>query len=639
MSETLPPPRSLLSRPTMMGPGTLMRAIEDARQSGAGLDRDAEKETLALGLVMNTLHVLLMREAPKLRGKDTDSSLLGDGWSHWLLSKGPLPISSYGIALKSDEETRSRELGCSRQSLAAATQAIAILDVWQDIEAGEMEKDPDEYVLKTDGDKSKRPMDMRQYHEILGRTRLPGKNLDYVTKTQSDHIVVLRNGHFFKVQVKRNGRFLGASDFLPVFKEIERDSSQTIGIGVSVLTSDDRQTWFKNRKELAKDNPESLKAVEEALFVMCLDQGTDQEEINGASDVGLANRMKRLRTGVSIESASNRWFDKSLQVVIDEGGQVGIVCEHSVFDGSVAMRFARMVNLRARLLREKLSRLDTHSGERPEIKKLTWKIGPKLQQVLTACTNKVEAAVLQSEGIVLTVSDELIPKEFRRHLQGGGVETVKINTDSYLQLAIQIAYYVLSGEGGSFTEPVNTRMFDNSRLDTSQTTIALAVLEKIIKERGEPFFDNLSRALSTIDYWKGQSKSGCGPLEILNAATLAFEEQPIILRQVSRRRFVQQMEHLLARAHLSLARLAQPDGVASNGGFSDEVVAFATVNPARKDVGLMVGYCQQVDDITSEKKWVFNIVGRGPKAMKIANDFLILERILMELRNKIPLDK
>ena len=97
---------------------------------------------------------------------------------------------------------------------------------------------------------------------------------------------------------------------------------------IGLFTSQDRDSWYQNRSRLIEQHPnhaETLKQIEAAAFVICLDDFTP------------ATRHDLSRACWHGEGA-NRWFDKSIQFIVFENGRAGTLNEHSMMDGTTTLR-------------------------------------------------------------------------------------------------------------------------------------------------------------------------------------------------------------------------------------------------------------------------------------------------------------
>uniref|UniRef100_A0A0M3IGR6 Carn_acyltransf domain-containing protein n=1 Tax=Ascaris lumbricoides TaxID=6252 RepID=A0A0M3IGR6_ASCLU len=97
---------------------------------------------------------------------------------------------------------------------------------------------------------------------------------------------------------------------------------------VGSLTSLNRDRWAEVREELSSigENAASLHTIDSALFALCLDS-LDSED-----------PRRLIRSLLYGDDASNRWFDKCFQLIVDARGQATINFEHSWGDGVAVLR-------------------------------------------------------------------------------------------------------------------------------------------------------------------------------------------------------------------------------------------------------------------------------------------------------------
>lgn len=100
------------------------------------------------------------------------------------------------------------------------------------------------------------------------------------------------------------------------------------------LTSENRNTWASLRLHLLDlGNQESLKLVDSALFCVCLDSDTTYNEKNPT----------QLIRNFLFGNAGNRWFDKSVSLLVAKDGTAAVNFEHSWGDGVAVMRYVNDV--------------------------------------------------------------------------------------------------------------------------------------------------------------------------------------------------------------------------------------------------------------------------------------------------------
>lgn len=138
---------------------------------------------------------------------------------------------------------------------------------------------------------------------------------------------------FFKVPVYDNAsnRILSEKELHGQLLEIvQNNQNQSTPIGA--LTAQHRDTLAVAYERLITDstNKLSVDCITKALFIVCLDQtvqlpGNDQD-LNVASH-------QFIHGGGAKSNSGNRWFDKTLQLIVNENGLSGLNYEHSPGEG------------------------------------------------------------------------------------------------------------------------------------------------------------------------------------------------------------------------------------------------------------------------------------------------------------------
>ena len=143
-------------------------------------------------------------------------------------------------------------------------------------------------------------------------TRRPGPELDTVERHAPNRtIVVIRRGHFFKIQLPEAGD-IEVSALYAAYREIA-ERSQMPELPPGTLTSDHRDSWASMRHDLEQDpeNRHTLAALDACAFVICLD---DQ------SPMTVGERHNQFLMGGLDNPFSNRWNDKLCQLIVTANG-------------------------------------------------------------------------------------------------------------------------------------------------------------------------------------------------------------------------------------------------------------------------------------------------------------------------------
>lgn len=174
------------------------------------------------------------------------------------------------------------------------------------------------------------PLDMSQYPNLFGSTRIPETDKDRIyRKADTRHIVVQRNGNFYTFDVlDENGYVLEPGQILGALKYILNANKPKNAFPIGVLTSLERDKWATLRHNLVDDgNESSLKIIDTALFNLCLD-----DDPIGEDPVALTRKFL-------YGPGDNRWFDKSFSLIVAQDGVAGVNFEHSWGDGVAVLRY------------------------------------------------------------------------------------------------------------------------------------------------------------------------------------------------------------------------------------------------------------------------------------------------------------
>lgn len=125
------------------------------------------------------------------------------------------------------------------------------------------------------------PLDMSQYQGLFGATRIPeiGKDRIY-REANTRHIAVLKNGNFYSVDVlNAQGNIESPEVILGRLKYVLSTSAPPAEYPIGVLSAENRDTWATLRQHLVNTGNESaLHTIDSALFCLCLDETTLDED-------------------------------------------------------------------------------------------------------------------------------------------------------------------------------------------------------------------------------------------------------------------------------------------------------------------------------------------------------------------------
>jgi carnitine O-acetyltransferase len=362
---------------------------------------------------------------------------LAEWWDNagYLDYRDPVVIFvSYFYCHKDD---RNRRLPAQR----AAALTKGVLDFKRQVDEDTLEPD---YMRK-------QPIAMSSFKYMFNTCRIPGPGRDKVTiygHRGNQFIVVMRKNRFYKVWHEIDGRELSTADLEVQFKKVIELAGDKPVVPVGAFTSDNRDNWAINRQRLIDANPanaESLKAIEQSSFLVCLDDTQPHT---------LEERARSCWHG----DGRNRWFDKPCHFIIFDNGRSGFLGEHSMMDGTPTHRLNHYVcDIIAR------NKLD-HGSPTPQSNL------PGPEEIKFHLTPEIKNAISKSEKAF----DKLASAYDLRVLyyQGYGAEQIKqfkASPDAWAQMLIQLAYYKMYNVNRPTYESAATRKFALGRTETCRT--------------------------------------------------------------------------------------------------------------------------------------------------------------------------
>lgn len=350
---------------------------------------------------------------------------------------------------------------------------------------------------------------------------------------------------------------------------------------IGLLTTENRKTWAKLHKLLSHaagpaqpaenghailSNMESLRQIEDCLFVMCLDSLVDThpnpDRANPSDPVQEANII--LNGGGSDLFTANRWFDKFLQIIVGRNGICGINIEHSASEGITVLRFLQefMEFLQANPTPDSTtkqpgftfdSNKDDLSCNKPanqsvtspdyveprspsylleeshKITQLKWTINPELQSGLDEAEKRVNKLVGNFSLVILTF--DTFGSKF--------IQEKKLSPDACIQLALQYTFFKLHGHLVSTYESASLRQFRLGRVDNirANTCEAYDWIQAMLEAR-----ENTSSASAKAAFSKAIKKQ----VEILKYTITGHgpDNHLLVLKQLAKIRYYDELPEL-----------------------------------------------------------------------------------------------
>lgn len=367
-------------------------------------------------------------------------------------------------------------------------------------------------TLPKDKDKNGKAWSMTQYKYMFNACRMPGggtNDADTLITYAEDiytHICVVRKNNFYVFDVcDKDGNPFSVD---VIEKQLNRVKSLADNRGydkfpVGILTAQDRKPWANSRKLLLSNttNEDSLKKIQSSTFLICLD---DKSPVY-RNEIG-----KSLLHG----DGGNRFWDKSIQMVIFENGKMGYLGEHSMMDGTTTTRF---VNETLDLMSKDPESKQFYNKSIDDNKK-PYNSNTILNEPEYLSFNLSNDAKKSIKNAELWFDQMQNTKELSvLHYQGYGsnkIKGFKNSPDAYAQLAIQLAYRKTFGHCRGTYESTATRRFLHGRTEVTRSVSNESEAFINAVENSEPYvvlYDKLLQATKAHSGYikKASQAQGC----------------------------------------------------------------------------------------------------------------------------------
>lgn len=171
------------------------------------------------------------------------------------------------------------------------------------------------------------PLDMSQFQGLFGATRIPHRDKDVIYRNdKTKHIVVMKAGNFYTIDVMDSiGNICDPDVIYTQLKYLDAMEPAPAESPIGSLTTQNRRIWASARNHiisLSTKNADNMTMIDSALFCICLD----------ATNFNDSNPVPTIRNFL-FDECKNRWYDKSLSVIVDKDGTAAVNFEHSWGDG------------------------------------------------------------------------------------------------------------------------------------------------------------------------------------------------------------------------------------------------------------------------------------------------------------------
>ncbi|CAF2585856.1 unnamed protein product [Rotaria sp. Silwood2] len=281
------------------------------------------------------------------------------------------------------------------------------------------------------------PLCMDQYRKVLGICRIPAKSIDRLHLYKKDghrHVAVFYRNNvniIYRLPVYDDqGNKLSAEVIYTHLKKLpdlqESDEKQTL---IGHLTADERQLWAPIYEQLSSipENKNLFDTINDSLLVLCLDESYQSSndkttEEDNQKFVGL----NFLHGGGTKNNTANRWFDKTLQVIVGPNGYSGLNYEHSLAEGGI---ITTLVDYALDYCKTAVPLVHTNQ---PSL----------LSKCRIVIPKEVEQSIIESEKRVNKFIEncDLIVHKYPEYGKDFAKQN-KLSIDAIIQVALQVAYF------------------------------------------------------------------------------------------------------------------------------------------------------------------------------------------------------
>jgi hypothetical protein len=293
------------------------------------------------------------------------------------------------------------------------------------------------------------PLSMFTYSRMFGSVRVPGVAQDQLIVHSAQHIVVVSREQYFCVTVyDKRGKLLSAADLQTQLQRCADESltrEPAAQPAVAALTSQNRDVWAKQRDDLiAMDevNAHTLQMIETALFVLVLDD-TAPATMEEMAHIAAHRYGKAL------------WFDKNFNMIVTQNARCLTNVDHTWADAPVMVHMYDFVYSGE----SSVGHYVKNKYENPALPKparLEWQLTDETRAQIAVARTHLDGLVQSVDIHVLTF----------QHFGKDLVKRAAMSPDAFVQAALQLAWYRLTGRVGLTYESGGTVRFAYGRTET-----------------------------------------------------------------------------------------------------------------------------------------------------------------------------
>uniref|UniRef100_A0A8C7BF79 Carnitine palmitoyltransferase 1C n=1 Tax=Neovison vison TaxID=452646 RepID=A0A8C7BF79_NEOVI len=270
------------------------------------------------------------------------------------------------------------------------------------------------------------------------------------------HVAVFHRGRFFRVGTHSPSGLLSPRALEQQFQRILDDPSPACPQEehLAALTAAPRDMWAQVRSSLKIQAEDALEAVEGAAFFVSLDS-----EPAGLTREDPAASLDAYARALLAGRGHDRWFDKSFTLIVFSNGKLGLSVEHSWADCPISGHMWEFT-LATECFQLGYS-ADGHCKGHPEPslpqpQRLHWDLPEKIRL-------SISLALRGAKTLSGNIDCHVFPFS---HFGKSFIKRCHLSSDSFTQVALQLAHFRDRGEFCLTYESTMTRLFLEGRTET-----------------------------------------------------------------------------------------------------------------------------------------------------------------------------
>ncbi|KAJ1927081.1 hypothetical protein IWQ60_003234 [Tieghemiomyces parasiticus] len=307
------------------------------------------------------------------------------------------------------------------------------------------------------------PQCAEQFFSLFGTVRIPQRIRDRLRQENPlklHHVLVMAKGQAYRVPVLAdtgpNGPRvrLTVGDLEDHLWQVVKDAqhpSVASAPSVALLTAGDRDNWADARTHLLQLDPRNaqyFEAVETSIFGLNLDDYHFATDLNASTSNAAIGRGGR-----------NRWFDVCITAIVDSSGRMGWNGEHAPCDATVMALLVDYVLATPIRWPHVCPRSDPENVTVPPVERLAFVTDRTVEEAIDRAA---------AQGQAIADRSTIHVQSFTEYGETFIKRVAQMPPNSFIHMAVQLAYYRLHGRCVPTYEAVGTCSFKHGRTETNR---------------------------------------------------------------------------------------------------------------------------------------------------------------------------